>query len=121
MDFTITHKKNNLAGLDAALRRELHTALDHGAHAVEAEAKQNIVEMGAVDTGAMLNSGTVQPAGDLARRIVFTADYSLYVHEGHRTRGGSHVPGRPFLSKAVDEARPDIMRELAAIVERAAR
>lgn len=120
IDGAIVVRKNKLPGLSAALHRELTLLVEQGARALEAAAKGQIVALDAVDTGAMLNSGVVQPAGDLGRRVAFTTDYALYVHEGHHTRSGSFVPGRPFLTRAVEQVRPQVERLALTAVERAA-
>ena len=121
MDVILTRRGPGLARLPGNLRREIGTAVDQSGRRVLERAKSNIQSMGAVDTGRMLNSGVVEPVGPLARRIHFTAPYSLYVHEGHRTRGSTFVPGRPYLSTAVDQERGGIQQLIADAVRRAAR
>lgn len=120
MDVIISWRKNTLRGLPSALRGALEPAAEASGRLVLQRAKSNIQAMGAVDTGEMLNSGVVESAGTLTRRVTFTAEHSLYVHEGHRTRGGSSfVPGRPYLSTAVDQERQGIERLVADAVRRA--
>jgi hypothetical protein len=85
------------------------------------QAQANIKEMGAYRTGAMHDSGQVAPAGGDRFRVVFPIDYALYVHEGHRTRGGGFVPGRPFLSTAIEAQRSNLQARAREAIRRAIR
>jgi hypothetical protein len=68
---------------------------------IEARTKDNIVLMGAVDTGNMLNStGHLPTDGTKPAEVYVDAEYSGHVHEGHHTADGGFVEGRPFLRNA---------------------
>jgi hypothetical protein len=116
---TLTKRKNKLPTFARDVRKELEPVADADAHAVLNAARRNIADMGAYDTGAMSRSGHVTGSG-LTRRVVFDVEYALYVHEGHHTRSGSFVAGRPFLSKAADETRRGLDGAMREAVERAA-
>jgi phage gpG-like protein len=59
-----------------------------------------------VDTGHLRNSITEAVRTD-GQRVIGTVGtnvvYSLPVHEGRTTSRGRHIPGRPFLRKALDD------------------
>jgi hypothetical protein len=42
-----------------------------------------------------------------------TANYAEPVHEGHKTRGGTFVAGRPFIRTAIEQERGWIEDEAA--------
>lgn len=63
------------------------------------EAARNVTAMGAVETGKLRNSITVQGSG--SEYTVYTdVSYAPYVHEGT-----SDTPARPFLSNAALKVR----------------
>lgn len=71
------------------------------AAALDADVRQQIEAVGAVDTGNMLNSTGHQMQGP-RRAVVFVgADYSRYVHDGT-----SRMAGRPFFTQAIELFRP---------------
>ena len=85
------------------------------------ETRQVITEMGAVDTGRMLDSVEARPEGTLKAVVSVTArskdgaPYPLFVHEGYHRRNGLYVPGRGFLRVASERVRvrlPDHFRKL---------
>lgn len=45
--------------------------------------------------------------------VAAAASYAGYIEYGHHTRGGSFVPGRPFMQPAVDQAVPKITEAIA--------
>jgi hypothetical protein len=117
----VTKRGKGFGAVASALRGELERAADDAAHDVLKQARTNIQAMGAYDTGALYRSGHVEGQSAQTKRVVFDVEYALYVHEGHRTRGGSFVPGRPFLTKAMEESRSDIQARITDAVQRAAR
>lgn len=119
MDVRIVRRVNKLPGLGTALRRETRFMAEEQAEDVLKEAQANIHSMGAYDTGTMHDSGTVIGAGEGRSRVVFTVEYALYVHEGHRTRGSTFVPGRPFLTTAVESQRPNLIKHAEQAIRRA--
>ena len=128
-------RKNNLPRAPGALRDFAQQALAKIAFDIEASAKDNVTDMGAIDTGALKNSGytstpdsstypsavsgaqglnpdanfapEVRPAHALEVVIGFSAGYALYVDFGT-----AKMPGRPFFSQAVYGAKPTIDRLL---------
>jgi hypothetical protein len=69
------------------------------------DAKDNLASMGAVDTGALRDSGRVVEGSDGAE-VVFEADYAALVHEGD---GSSRNKGpRPYLANAAFRERGDV-------------
>jgi hypothetical protein len=119
MDVRLTRRVNRLVGLGTALRRETRHMTEDVAKDVLTQAQANIREMGAYRTGAMHDSGAVVPVGDDRFRVVFPIDYALPVHEGHRTRNGGFVVGRPFLSTAIEAQRPNLQARGREAIRRA--
>lgn len=65
------------------------------------------VETSPYDTGHMQSTHKPEFSDDGQRgEVNVYADYSLYVHEGHRTRNGGYVAGRPWLAEAAEHVRP---------------
>lgn len=94
----------------AAVRRAVVNVVDKATSDLSAATKANIVEMGAVDTGNMVNTTRGESSG-LEGQVTVPADYAVYVHEGHRIVAwghdtGRYAPPRPFLRRAIDEIRP---------------
>jgi len=84
-------------------------ALELAGQVVEREAVLKCNEFDCVDTGRLKGSITSRVEGDTA--IVGTdVEYAVYVHEGHSTRSGSRVSGRPFLKAGLQSARPQLKR-----------
>ncbi len=77
---------------------------------LETQGKANIVAMGAVDTGAMLNSTSADING-LTAVVGPTTNYAVYVHEGTWKNGGP----RPFMSDAADTVEPAFIEAMAQI------
>lgn len=86
---------NDLPKLRGRTRRKAGEIVRKTVFDLEAQAKQNIVAMNAVDTGAMLNSTQGAMTDEMSGRVAVGVDYGLYVHEGTR-----RMPGRPFLRMA---------------------
>jgi hypothetical protein len=69
------------------------------------------VDYAPVDTGFLASHiQVIDLAGNLGSRVVSTAFYSMWVHDGHLSRGGNWVPGRPFLTMALADARREFPR-----------
>lgn len=94
-------RSNRLGGIAAKLPGAAHALVAKTVLDVEAGAKVNIVDMGAVDTSFMLNSTQGQMTGDTEGEVAVGADYGLYVHEGTYK-----MAGRPFLQMAAEQQRP---------------
>ncbi|MGE4213602.1 MAG: HK97-gp10 family putative phage morphogenesis protein [Anaerotignaceae bacterium] len=89
--------------LDDILPEKISQGLELAGQYVENTAKENITNMGAVDTGALKNSIT-HVVGDKAVEIGTSVEYSHFVHDGT-----SKMEGRPFLQNAVDEHMMEIV------------
>lgn len=127
----VNHLPEFIAGFADALNR----GLDAGLARVEEDARAGAP----VATGALAASGyrvtpitndyqeavsamqsangDAQPSGgtDLSQvdgegMVGFAADYAIFVHDGHHTRSGTFVAGRPFLSQA-EEADAEYVAE----------
>lgn len=70
---------------------------------IEGNASTNVVSMGAVDTGNLLNSikGEALKADNSRWRVYAGAEYAAYVNFGTR-----FMPARPYFTDAVDKVRP---------------
>lgn len=109
---------NHIPALIEALPKIGMDAITKVGFDIEAHAKANASEMGAVDTGNMMNSVYTsapgkssysggnrrlpeeKPSSDTEVVVGVGADYSIYVDAGtHR------MPGRPFFSQAVYTAK----------------
>jgi hypothetical protein len=82
-----------------------------GAFEILGASGMNIALMNAIDTGNMKNSGHVETPSALRAEIIYSAEYSVYVHEGTHKMGA-----RPFLREAVDHKAPLIAKALQQIV-----
>lgn len=92
----------------AAFHTSAQKAVIKACYDTEAQAKQNIIEVDAVDTGNMLNS-TQADLSDIANGVGIVsvgAEYGPDVEYGHHTRSGSYIQGRPFFTPAVEKVRP---------------
>ena len=93
------------AKIDAAIARlpgeASRVVRGHGLQ-MEAEAKQNIVAMGAVDTGYMLGSvGIIEKSALSATVAVGAEEYPVYVEYGT-----SKMEARPFWRRARETVTP---------------
>ena len=93
------------AKIDAAIARlpgeASRVVRSHGLQ-MEAEAKQNIVAMGAVDTGYMLGSvGIIEQSALSATVAVGAEEYPVYVEYGT-----SKMEARPFWRRARETVTP---------------
>jgi hypothetical protein len=106
------------------LIRAIHTGSVEGVKAVGAQIGQAADARVPVDTGALKDSRyeltsagsnrkavddpdgrytvtpSTPPANDLGVVIAYSAYYGMFVHEGHHTRSGSMVAGRPWMLEA---------------------
>ena len=108
---------------------------------VEAWTKTEIVAMGAVDTGHLLNSVHSAITGPLDGEVRVGANYARFVHDGHfymnapRNVAGykfgeylpaelwglfpgrvRYAPPRPFLKNAVEIVKPMFVRAIASLI-----
>ncbi len=96
------------AGAEAQALAEVVVA--KSAADLEAQGKANIVSMGAVDTGTMLNSTSTDLNG-LTAEVGPTTNYAVYVHEGTWKNGGP----RPFMSNAATTIEPAFLEAMGQI------
>lgn len=101
------------AGVGAQLHEALHELGTKLAFDVEARAKENIVAVGAVDTGALFNGTRAREVGDLTWSIGSDVNYDIFVELGTR-----FVPARPHLIPALEAVKPSIGPAVAAVVKR---
>lgn len=91
--------------IDNILPEKIEQGLEMAGQYVENKAKENITEMGAVDTGTLKNSITHEiESGGKSVRIGTNVKYSAPVHDGT-----PRMEGRPFLQKVADENRTEII------------
>jgi HK97 gp10 family phage protein len=88
--------------IENILPEKITQGLEMAGQYVENTAKENITEMGAVETGTLKNSIT-HNVEDKAVEIGTNVEYASYVHDGT-----SKMEGRPFLQNAVDEHMTEI-------------
>lgn len=101
LNFKPTFQAVSKAFMDIAAGFRLQEELEKFAYSVEREAKK----VTPVDTGR-LRASISTDVGPLMARIAPHTNYALFVHEGHRSRGGSSfVRPRPFLTTGFEVAR----------------
>lgn len=116
---------------DAMGGNEVAAALLAGAFVLEAEAKQNVQRMKAIDTGFMLNSiyssdgndSGYRPGGDrmlpeykppkAAAAVCVGAEYGMYVEYGT-----IRMPARPFMRQAVETHVDDAIDAIGEAIDR---
>ncbi len=91
--------------LDTKVLDALLTHWDDMAEAIVVKVANDVLSGAQVrapkKTGHMANSGHVEPAEDrFSRYVVFSANYSIFVHEGTR-----FMIGRPFLRQEIEHER----------------
>ena len=95
MSVTFTsHAKECLTAEAAARRRALEM--------IGGRAESHAKAACPVDTGRLRNSITHQQYDDHTEVIGSNVEYAPPVELGHRTRGGGHVAGKPFLRPAAE-------------------
>ena len=93
-------------------RAVAESVLDIAARHVEAGWKERIVEVGAVDTGAYVNSVHVQPGHKpMERTIADSVEYGLYVE-----MGTSRMAARPCAAPAIEAEKGPLGKALKAVI-----
>jgi len=92
--------KNDWKKIASGLRGKVEDAVGETVFDLEGEIKRNIVDVGAVDTGLMLNSTQGTHNGD-SGDVSNATDYWPVINYGGRGRAA-----RPFVEPAVDAVRP---------------
>jgi HK97 gp10 family phage protein len=90
------------------LRKRAGEIVRKAALDIEAHAKT----LAPVDTGALRNSIRMEPTGELSAEVAVGVDYGLYVE-----MGTVHAPAQPFLTPAVEHARPAFEGALKQLVK----
>lgn len=90
------------------LQALLNQKLERVGQFIENTAKENITDMGAVDTGILKNSITHEVSEEESKvKIGTVVEYAPYVHDGH-----GQQQARPFLQDAIDDNVDTIQRIL---------
>ena len=96
------------AKIDAAIAQlpaKASKVVAMSAFQMEAQAKTNIVSMGAVDTGALLNSPAIIEQSALSATVAVGAEHGPYVEYGTVHATYSIAP-RPFWRRAKETVTP---------------
>ncbi len=97
MTITWTLEQNDFGLLADRLEREAPEVVTK----VTADIHGTAVNDSPYDTGNLAGTHQMDIAG-LQGMITVEAFYGLFVHEGHRTRSGGYVAGRPWFRVAFD-------------------
>lgn len=87
--------------------------VEKAARDIESNASTNVVTMGAIDTGNLLNSIAAEQLTEDRWKVMAGAEYAAYVNYGT-----THMGARPFFTQAVDRVRPVFraaMRQLPGV------
>lgn len=90
------------SGWERELRLHVHGKIHEVADDILVDARKNLLEMHAYETGNLYRSGTVREEGN-GFEVGFTADYAAYVHEG--VNGHNRGQRRPYLANAAFKDR----------------
>jgi hypothetical protein len=101
---------NRFADLAAALPRETAAVTGKTVLDLEAEIKQNIVGVDAIDTGFMLNRTHGHPADGT---VTNDAEYVFHVNDGT-----TRMPARPFIEPAAEAVAPQYAAALEQMLGR---
>lgn len=121
--------KSRIPELIASAEVKVGAAVEKAVFDIEAHAKSNLVNQGAVDTGNLLGSIQGQMNAPHSGEVSTPVEYSVYVEFGTGARGeASSFPGkpegitytagwpgmaaRPYLTPAVEEAAPSFFAEV---------
>lgn len=106
--------RSNRVMVNAAMRRAEAATLDVGLAEVVAAAKSNIVDMGAVATGALYDSVESTKMDSENGEVTATAPYAAAVHDGTL-----HMAPRPFLAQAASDVSGGLVQKAATEFRRA--
>jgi hypothetical protein len=107
MGVVVTLNTGPLDALIGGWDDEIGKLLDTTANDVLAEAVQRAPKK----TGYMASTGHVEPGDDkYSRYVVFSANYSIFVHEGTR-----FMAARPFLRQSVEHHRLPYQEAFSAL------
>lgn len=125
MTLKITAFQNGLSNLSAGMSARVGKVVQRTAQEVAASAKEKMAEgksgrrygdhtasapgeAPAIDSGNLAASIQIEPDGDLRAIIVVGAEYGP-----HLEYGTSRMAARPFLTPAMEEARPGFEKAIA--------
>lgn len=108
---SIITKSNRLGSIAAKLPGRAHALVQETVDAVETGSKQVIEDLGAVDTGELLENVRGVMTGDTEGEVISDTDHTIYVHEGT-----VRMAARPFLQIAAEQARPTFEQKAARLV-----
>lgn len=66
-----------------------------------------------VDTGEFKRSQRLERPNPHIFQFVWDAQYAAYIYYGYRTLGGQTLPGRDWITPALDDLRQNFAREVA--------
>jgi len=109
---TVELKVNRASEVSGITRKRLMEHVVKTSFSIQSNAKRNIVDMGAVDTGFMLNSVGSRMASPSTYEVTVGAEYGAYVNFGTR-----RTPPRPFFTKAFEDERSPFFSGCATIMK----
>jgi HK97 gp10 family phage protein len=68
-----------------------------------------------VDTGRLRSSIKYTKTADLECTVGTNVNYAPYIEYGHKSRGSSYVPAKPFLFPAYQTAKQHMIEELKGL------
>lgn len=102
---------DNRSRILPGMENRAEDAVAKAAHDIEAGAKANIVSLGLIDTGNMLNSVRAMQVGPLHWRVEVGAFYGIF-HE----LGTVRLPARPFLFPAAEAVSGAFLQAMSRLV-----
>lgn len=109
---TVSFTHNRLPRLIAQAPSRVGAVVQRTVRAVEREAKV----LCPVDTGRLRGSIHGQMTGPTEGEVGTDVEYAQPVHDGHHTASGSYVPGQPYLTPALELARPAFVAAMTALL-----
>jgi len=112
MRISVTIQSNRLGALAAAVPGKTRALVARTVLDLEAQEKQTIVAVGAVDTGELLNSVQGTLTGDTSGEVTVGAAHGRFVNDGT-----VRMPARPFVEPSVDVIRPQFAAGAAKLIQ----
>lgn len=127
--------QKSLDRLNGARGAVMKAALQAGLMVLEGQVKQNIRDVGLIDTGNLLNNWKQEVREDYAALVTDTPYAAIHEYGGTiRARGGGWLtfktkdgawhrvkevtmPARPYIRPAIDEHKDEIMGAVQTVVE----
>lgn len=105
-------KNDNSAQVSTAAKKLMAQVVEKAARDMEGWAAIYCEQMGAIDTGNLLNSIGAEPvdATKLRWRIFASAEYAGYVNYGT-----VRMPPRPFFTSAIDKVKPTFLKAMKRV------